>query len=303
MHILRWVSRGRLRALPFLTAAAILGICLAGADDVRANHPVLVEGNCDSPVAGTTVVEKGTCGDFDGDGRIGTAEDTDGADRIFGTLNAALGPGTGAAAGTGINQNGMITIVGHGRFSEALTLTPPAGGGIQIVAAPGVFANIDAVFQGDPEGQNSVRQEGIGITIIGPADGRVLLRNLTIRNWAVGVRLLVDSRVTIDNCRFDSNRDFAIQTTGGSRLAVYESEFTGTGFRLGTANNTTTFGDAIVFQGSSGGKVFKTLITGSKGAAIRNTSSLGAAGVAYYEVTTSQSGAGTIVNATRETEP
>ena len=34
------------------------------------------------------------CGDFDGDGRIGTAEDTDGGDRIFGTINAALGPFT-----------------------------------------------------------------------------------------------------------------------------------------------------------------------------------------------------------------
>ncbi|HJU53033.1 MAG TPA: hypothetical protein VJ715_00615, partial [Pyrinomonadaceae bacterium] len=53
---------------------------------VEANHPVLVEGNCDSPVPGTTLVAPGTCGDFDGDGRIGTAEDTDGADRIFGTL-------------------------------------------------------------------------------------------------------------------------------------------------------------------------------------------------------------------------
>src|SRR5436305_14614155 len=97
-----------------------VGLVLFTGGRVSANHPVLVEGNCDSPVPGTTLVSPGTCGDFDGDGRIGTAEDTDGADRIFGTLNAALGPGTGAAAGTGANLNGRILIVASGRFAEQL---------------------------------------------------------------------------------------------------------------------------------------------------------------------------------------
>ena len=83
--------------------ALLFAILFGGASTFRvqttsANHPVLVEGNCDSPVPGTTIVEKGTCGDYDGDGRIGTAEDTDGADRIFGTLKAALGPGAGGAS-------------------------------------------------------------------------------------------------------------------------------------------------------------------------------------------------------------
>src|SRR5918997_4471942 len=99
-------------------AFALLALVLVAASahvssvDVSANHPVYVEGNCDSPVPGTTIVGiGGVCGDYDGDGRIGTAEDTDGADRIFGTLRAALGPGTGAAAGTGANQNGLVMIV------------------------------------------------------------------------------------------------------------------------------------------------------------------------------------------------
>src|SRR6185503_15329024 len=99
----------------FVAAIAVFGAALlVGSKNASANHPVLVEGNCDSPVPGTTLVAPGTCGDFDGDGRIGTAEDTDGADRIFGTLNAALGPGTGAAAGTGANYNGTVLIVASG---------------------------------------------------------------------------------------------------------------------------------------------------------------------------------------------
>src|SRR6185436_12182254 len=105
----------------FVAAMAFFGAALlVGSNNAVANHPVLVEGNCDSPVPGTTLVSPGTCGDYDGDGRIGTAEDTDGADRIFGTINAAMGPGTGAAAGTGANHNGLVKIVASGRFAESV---------------------------------------------------------------------------------------------------------------------------------------------------------------------------------------
>ncbi|HWT02475.1 MAG TPA: hypothetical protein VN256_19640, partial [Pyrinomonadaceae bacterium] len=98
----------RLVMFSLLALLLFVGAGFWGGTKVEANHPVLVEGNCDEPAPGTTIITgpAGTCGDYDGDGRIGTAEDTDGADRIFGTLNAALGPGTGAAAGTGANMNG-----------------------------------------------------------------------------------------------------------------------------------------------------------------------------------------------------
>src|SRR5688572_19028551 len=131
----------------FVLLFVITGVTLLSGERASANHPVLVEGNCDSPVPGTTIVAQGTCGDFDGDGRIGSAEDTDGADRIFGTINAALGPGSGAAAGTGANQNGQITIVTSGRFAEKLIIT---GANVGLQGAPGVSASIDAVLQGDP---------------------------------------------------------------------------------------------------------------------------------------------------------
>src|SRR5687768_6335528 len=145
-------SRNSWLTLSILTVGTVFSLSFIGSNPVSANHPVLVEGNCDSPVPGTTIVDLGNCGDFDGDGRIGTAEDTDGADRIFGTLRAALGPGTGAAAGTGANNNGTITIVTSGRFAETLFIGQqgffpgkgnPNPANVIIQGAPGVSAEID----------------------------------------------------------------------------------------------------------------------------------------------------------------
>ena len=109
-----------------------------------ANHPVLVEGNnCADAGPNVTTVPPGTCGDFDGDGLIGTAEDTDNnTDRIFGTINAALG-----ADRNGASQNGRVTIVTSGRFAEVVNITA-ANGNVTLEAAPGIEANIDAVLSG-----------------------------------------------------------------------------------------------------------------------------------------------------------
>jgi hypothetical protein len=296
----------------WLLAVTVFALAAWGAPPTSANHPVLVEGNCDSPVPGTTIVGTGTCGDYDGDGRIGTAEDTDGADRIFGTLKAALGPGTGAAAGTGANNNGAILIVKSGRFAEQLlignttaefpdqgTATP---GNVLIEAAPGVVAAIDAVFQGDPAGGNTARQAGVGITVNTGTGVRVVLRNLLIRNFQTGVLAMADSRLTVDGCRFDGNRDYGLRAINGSRVAVYRSEFTATGFRIPVSGPSNP-GHAISYEGTSGGVVAHSLITGSAGAALVNTSSIGASAVRYYEVITSHNGTGTVVNATREPNP
>lgn len=296
------IFNGRRRTVSFLVILALFSVSMVFTGPVSANHPVIVEGNCDSPVPGTTIVEKGTCGDWDGDGRIGTAEDTDGADRIFGTLNAALGPGTGAAAGTGANFNGSLLIVKSGRFSEQIQVVNP-GGNIEIAAAPGVEAMIDAVFQGDPAGANNARQESVGIVFNTTADRRIILRNLTIRNWAEGVRIASNTRMTIMDCRIENNRDFGVRVTENARVAIYNSEILSTGFRVGTANNATPFGDAILFDASAGGVVAKTLIAGNLRNPILNISTLGAAGVRYYEVILSHNGSDVITNATREPNP
>ena len=159
-----------------LSAAAAL-MCPTAA---WANHPVLVEGNCNNPPAGNPApVTPGQCGDYDGDGLIGTAEDADG-DRVFGTIN-----GANAATATGVNNNGTITIVTSGTFAEQVTLT----GNVTLQAASGVDANIDAILQGDP---NSPTRETVpGIIVDAPSNRRVVIRNVGTRNWTSGIQVNV----------------------------------------------------------------------------------------------------------------
>lgn len=283
--------------LPCLLMLSMLGLALIGGSSVSANHPVLVEGNCDSPVPGTTIVEAGTCGDYDGDGRIGTAEDTDGADRIFGTLNAAVGPGTGAAAGTGANLNGRVIIVKSGRFAETLVLTPAgssASGNLELEAAPGVEANIDAVLQGDPAGGNTFRQSSVGIFIDWPPSGTVTLRNLTIRNYLEGVRATNNSRVYLENCRVQHNRDYGLRAVGGARLTVNNCQITSTGRRIPVGGGVPGPGHGISFEFLSGGVVSNSIIANSVGAAISNTS--GNAVRVFHVVRSDNDGGGFIGN-------
>lgn len=277
-----------------MRAALLVSVSLWSASTSLANHPVLLEGNCDSPVPGTTLVSPGTCGDFDGDGRIGTAEDTDGADRIFGTLNAALGPGTGAAAGTGANYNGTVTIVTSGRFAEVINIAPsmttPTLGNVTIEAAPGVRAAIDAVLQGDPAGGNTTRQASVGITVDSPDSVKVVLRNLTIRNFLEGVRATVNSRVLIENCIFEHNLNFGIRAAGASSVNVMGSSITGTGFRIPVTTSPSP-GHGIQFEGTSKGSVVKSSVVGSFGAGLSNVRSDGRP-VIYYELTYGDNGGG-----------
>lgn len=302
-------NRKRWPAFSATMIAAFLLMGLLVGRNVSANHPVLVEGNCDSPVPGTTLVSPGTCGDFDGDGRIGTAEDTDGADRIFGTLRAALGPGTGAAAGTGANHNGTITIVTSGRFAETLYIgnqghVPGEGvanpGNVTIQAAPGVSANINAVLQGDPAGGNATRQDGTGIAVVyNTGDRKVILRNLIISNYSWGIYTSLNSRVTIDNCRFENNLNYGIQAVGFAQVSVIGSRFAATGFRIGGPSAVANPGHAISYEGASSGEVVQTQITGSFARALSNT---GSGAVTFYELFLGDNGAG-IVGATRNNTP
>lgn len=236
------------RSIHFAILAALLAcaVHMSAASASAQSHTVLVEGNCDSPVPGTTLVAPGTCGDYDGDGRIGTAEDTDGADRIFGTINAALGTGTGAASGTGINHNGRVVIVKSGRFYESIFIgrilcmgCPGSAnpGNVTLEAAPGVDATIDAQFQGDPAGGNAARLVGTGIAVSYLANTTtgltrmVVLRNLTVRNWARGAEISHNARVLIDNCRFENNLNYGVLLNFGALAVIKDSEVSGTGFR------------------------------------------------------------------------
>ncbi len=285
----------RLSFLLLMASLLLYGTAFWGTR-VEANHPVLVEGNCDSPVPGTTIVAAGTCGDYDGDGRVGTAEDTDGADRIFGTLNAALGPGTGAAAGTGANHNGLILIVTSGRFPETLYIGEAAatgGGGVAspgnvtLEAAPGVEANLDAVQQGDPAGGNNTRQTQTGIIISYGAtfqERTVTLRNLRIRNYAEGVVALGFSRVNVDNCIFENNLEDGLLAAESARVSISNSQFNANGLRISPAvNNATANGHGVRAIQNSLLRVRNTTISYSLRAGIFQAD---AANVAIYRVKT-----------------
>ncbi len=244
-------------------------------DSVSANHPVFVEGNCPTPPAGTTLagLTPGTCGDYDGDGRIGIAEDTDGLDRVFGTINAALGPGTGAAAGTGANQNGRVVIVASGIFPEVVNITG-ANGNVTLEAAPGVEANIDAVLQGDPG--SGARQNAPGIIVNAPANRFVTIRNIVSRNWTDGILVRGSSNVLIDDCRIENNTNYGIRVQGDAKVKINNTQVSATGFRVvggmsfPSAVNQPNPGNGIEYEDDSSGLICDTCVIGSFGVGISN---------------------------------
>ena len=253
--------------LPAVALTALIGAGIWGTTNVSANHPVLVEGNCLTPPAGSSpVITAGTCGDYDGDGRIGTAEDTDG-DRVFGTITAALGGGTGA------NQNGRVLIVTSGTFAEVVNITG-ANGNVQLEAAPGVDANIDAVLQGDPG--SGARQAAPGIIVNAPADRYVTIRNVVSRNWTIGIDVRGNSRVLIDGCRVDNNTNWGIRVQDSARVKINDTQVSATGFRVGGGldfprTNQPAPGVGIEYQGDSSGLICNTCVVGSFGAGIKNS--------------------------------
>jgi len=261
-----------MNSIPRLAAATCAAVALVtvslvwGGATASANHPVYVEGNCLNPPAGNPgPVTPGTCGDYDGDGRIGTAEDADG-DRVFGTITAALGGGTGA------NQNGRVVIVTSGTFAEVVNITG-ANGNVQLEAAPGVDANIDAVLQGDPG--SGARQNAPGIIVNAPADRFITIRNVVSRNWATGIDVRGSSRVLVDGCRVDNNTNYGILVQGAAKVKINDTQVTATGFRVGATGdfpraNRPDPGVGIEFQDDSAGLVCDSCVVGNFGAGIRN---------------------------------
>lgn len=237
--------------------AVALGAVLA--TPALANHPVLVEGNClGTPTSAAAVngLAGAACGDFDGDGLIGAAEDADG-DNVFGTIAGGLAD---------ISQNGIITIVSSGTFPEVVTIT----GNVTLEAAPGVSANIEAFVQGEPAPESGSLQGAPGIVVNAPANRQVVLRNLTTRNWTDGVRVTGESRVMIDNVRAEHNINNGIVVSDSARVAIVNSRVTSTGHRVnpGTGDFPSMDfapapGDGISYQGSSSGIINSTVVTGS----------------------------------------
>lgn len=203
------LSLRSIRSLAMALALATFAGLVALASPALANHPVFVEGNCLGPGAGDTAtglqtspVPAGTCGDYDGDGNIGMAEDDDG-DNNYGTIGAAV---------AAIANNGRVTIVANGIFPETVTLAPTDQANVTLEAAPGIDANIDAVVQGDAGSGD--RQGQPGIVVDGCNTCRVTVRNIMTRNWTVGVLVKGHSHVALDDIRAESNVNYNVQVIG-----------------------------------------------------------------------------------------
>lgn len=266
-----WLGPGRVAAV-LLAGVALMGVASWRIPEVSANHPVLVEGELD----------------FDGDGRLGEAEDRDEADRVFGTINAALGntdlniPGGPDLNATRANHNGRVLIVTSGRFPEVVVIGLPVPGllggtatpGVVILeAAPGVDANIEAVVQGAMG--NVERQAQPGIVVNMPANRYATIRNIVSRNWTDGIRVIGASRVSIDHVRLDSNVAYGIHVMDTAQVAITNSQVNASGIRANpmAVSNAPDPGTGIEFEGQSSGVVASTVVTGSVGAGIANRTS------------------------------
>ena len=233
----------------------LLRLALAGLLSIPAtalaNHAVLIEGEQD----------------YDGDGLLGIAEDSDGDDGVFGTINAAL-----QVTRIGLNQNGKAIIVTSGRFPETVMITGP----VTLEAAPGVEADVEAFLNpadprlaqvGNPMTGNMTRALAPGIVINVTTPGRpVVIRNITSRNWTDGI-LVQNGDVKIDNVRIEHNTNHGINVLSG-RVSIVNSSIDATGFRV-NANVGGTFpspnapqpGIGVRFRGTSTGDIQRCSIT------------------------------------------
>lgn len=246
----------------FFATLMMIGTLLVG--PASANHPVLVEGNCFGRGSGMNatglqrgVVPPGTCGDYDGDGRIGESEDADG-DNNFGTINAAV---------ESVAHNGRVLVVSSGTFPETVVLRPVERGSLTLEASRGVDANIDAVVQGQPGGDE--RSRAPGILIDGCADCRVVVRHITTRNWTDGVRVRGASRAALENVTAENNLNFGFRVRGTSRVLIEDSSVTGTGYRKGgDGAGEARPGTGIKFTKHTQGLISHTTVSGSEAAGI-----------------------------------
>jgi hypothetical protein len=231
-----------------------------------ANHSVLIEGE----------------EDFDRDGRIGSAEDTDGADGIFGKINSAISGGPGIVGSLG--NNGTAVIVTSGRFPEVVNITGP----VTLEAAPGVEAVIEAFLSpaADPArladfdtmmSNNTTRQQAPGIIVNVPTnstnlnglnDRPVVIRNVSITNWTDGIAVM-SGRVLIDGVRIEHNVNHGINVMGSSQVAILDTRVSATGFRLNPASGdfprvvVGAPGIGVRFRNTSTGDIQRSSVTNS----------------------------------------
>lgn len=198
-------------------------------------------------------------GDFDGDGRFGADEDSDGDD-VFHTIAAIPGfkvdEGTGGSIAPALRYN-AITIVSSGVFREFLR--PARFGSTTIEAAPGVRAIFDA--QGT-DADASIRRLNPCLIVHGP----ITLRNLTFRHWEAGIEVAADGTLVLENCQFEDIQGAGVRVLAGGRVVIRECTFT----RCGSRPDGT--GAALLFAAGAEGIVKNCTIADNYGAGVQGKS-------------------------------
>ncbi len=248
---------------------------------VSAQTSLLVEGNCGDPA--TTSTAPGTCGDYDGDGRIGTAEDIDG-DKVFGSIYEATNV-------VNFDPNGgIVSIVTSGNFTGQINISGRRGT-VTLQAAPGVQATVDNALL--LPGSDTDLDFPFSISIESSSDRYVVLRNLTFRYClfsAIDVR--GDARVAIEGCHLENNEDVGINVNDNARVTISHT-------KVFASNNGQTMvnsasGAGILFSNNSSGSIFQTTVSGTRGVGISNRTGRANAVCAYlvnvFDNTTNFSG-------------
>lgn len=109
------------------------------------------------------------------------------------------------------------------------------------------------------------------------------------RNWTEGIKVVGNSRVTIEDVRIENNINYGILVSDSARVAIVGSTVSATGFRVGATGdfprvNAPNPGIGIEFEDSSSGLIADSTVTGSFAAGVSNESSSGGSRVRLADV-------------------
>ncbi len=138
---------------------------------------------------------------------------------------------------------------------------------------------------------NLTREQGIGPLLAGQAGSSFTLRNLTVRNWLIGMRVGGSVRLMVEHCRFDNNLNYGIQMLSSSRITMNNSQIAHTGRREGSVNPAPSPGAGIQFADTTGGYLNNSRIVNSAGPGINQTSVFN---VVLFEVVPADNAGGNI---------
>ncbi|MCP9495717.1 MAG: right-handed parallel beta-helix repeat-containing protein [Pyrinomonadaceae bacterium MAG19_C2-C3] len=258
----------RIKSALLITVCAHVILFLGVTYSVSAQTSLLVEGNCGDPAATSTA--PGTCGDYDGDGRIGGAENNDG-DKVFGSIYEA-------ANVVNFDPNGgIVSVVTSGNFTGQINISGRRGT-VTLQAAPGVQAIVDNSLL--LPGSDTNLEFPLGVSIGSSSERYVVLRNLTFRYCSFSaISVFGDARAAIEGCHLENNDDVGISVSGNARVTISHTKVFASNNGQSAVNAAT--GAGILFSNNSSGSIFQTTVSGTRGVGIANRTGRADAVCAY----------------------